>query len=138
MTTLAAILSPWFVLPLGGALMLCVAAHISATIENAAPPSRRRIRLANGWIMLIAIPLIAAGFGVIDPDAQPRAFVLIWFAAIGFLFISVLLAMVDVVNTLVIARRTRGRVLGAADELKRELERMQRRRDEPEHAGERS
>lgn len=93
------VLSPWVVLPIAAALMLVVAA-LQAAIQRAdAPPSRKRIRSANGVVMLLAIPLLAAGFCLVNPTLAPRAFLLVWAAAIGLLCIAVLLAVLDMMNT---------------------------------------
>lgn len=117
------VLQPWLVLPLAGLMMLVVAAHIGATHEGAQPRSRKRIRVANGWVMLLTLPLLAAGFGVINHQTHPRLFALVWLAAIGLLLICILLAIADVVNTLRIARGARDRAglraaLEAASELR--------------------
>jgi len=101
------ILPPVLIVPLAGLMMLAVAAHLSATERSDQPVSRKRIRLANGWVMLVTLPLLAAGFSLIDPRASERAFVLVWMGAIGLLGICVLLAFVDIGNNLRLSARTR-------------------------------
>lgn len=98
------VLSPWIVLPLGAIAMLLTAIHISYTEQHTEPASRRRIRMANGWVLLLLIPLLAAGFGVIDPNANARMFALVWFAAIVLLGLCVCLAVLDMLNTLRLSR----------------------------------
>ncbi len=93
------VLSPWVVLPIAAALMLLVAALQAAIQRGDSPPSRRRIRSANSLVMLLAIPLLAAGFCLVNPTLAPRAFLLTWAAAIGLLCIAVALALLDMVNT---------------------------------------
>ena len=80
--------------------------------------------MANGWVLLLLIPLLAAGFGVIDPNANARMFALVWFAAIVLLALCVCLAVMDMLNTLRLSRNAE-RYLGhaaavrARDELRR-------------------
>lgn len=124
------ILSPWLVLPLGGLLMLVVAAHIGATEQSDQPESRKRIRIANGWVMLVALPLLATGFSLIDPDLNKRLFILVWLAAILLLFISVSLAVLDIFNNIRLARHARSRLDNATIRLHAELKRLQRQRAE--------
>ena len=117
------ILSPWLVLPVAAVMMLVVAAHIGVTEQRTTPPSRRRIRIANGWVMLLAIPLLAIGFGVVA-TGNHRVFAMVWMAAIALVSFSVMLAFADMVNTLRIVRAERRRCAREAarrlaDELRR-------------------
>lgn len=101
------ILPAWLVLPVAGVLMLLVAWHAVALELSAEPASRKRIRVVNGWVMLIGIPVVASGFSLVDPEGRPRAFVMIWAVGIGLLLISVTLAAVDMVNTWRLAKSDR-------------------------------
>lgn len=93
-------------LPIAALAMVLVAAHLLIIERRAGNYIRRRIRMANGWIMLISIPLIAAGFSFIDPNARPRMFVIVWMTIFGLVAISIMLAFADIINTGAIARRT--------------------------------
>jgi len=104
------ILSPWFVLPVAAVMMLAVAAHITVTEKSAQPRSRRRIRIANGWVMLVGVPLIAAGFSIISPEVNRRAFVLVWLMVMGLVLISLGLAGLDILNTMRLTLRDRRRL----------------------------
>lgn len=108
------ILNPWLVAPLAAVAMLAVAAHLVVTERRPGPESRRRIRMANAWVWLIAIPLIAAGASLIAPRAQPRLFTLAWMAVVGLVFVSVCLAFADIANTLRLAARARRSLQGQA------------------------
>lgn len=123
----AGAISPWIVFPPALALMFLFAWHMVATGASVAPESRKRIRIANGWVMLLTIPLVAAGFSLVSADRQPRAFLLIWGAAIVLIFLTVALALADVVNTIRLARR-------AGDSLHQEL-RDNLRTDRAQRAG---
>ena len=96
-----------YALPLAAALMILVALHISACRERLARGARRRIRIANGYVALIAIPLLAVGFSVIDPETHAAAWVLVWLFAIALVAMIVGLALLDILNTARITRRSR-------------------------------
>lgn len=100
----SSVLPAWFVIPLAAIVMLVVAAAIASASRHTTPASRRRIRLANGWIMLLTTPLAATGFALIDSSTNPRLFVKIWILVIGLLSISIVLAVLDMLNTARLAR----------------------------------
>jgi len=104
------ILPAWFVVPAASIVMIVLAGSITATRRHVTPASRRRIRIANGWVMLLTTPLTAAGFSLIDSQTQPRLFVQVWVLVIGLLAIVIGLALLDMLNTARLARRTRRRL----------------------------
>lgn len=91
--------SPWIALPIAAVAMALVGWHASGLAGADMPRSRRRIRIANSWVMLLGIPLLAAGSSVIDPQRSPRAFVLVWLAVGVLLLLCVGLAVADALNT---------------------------------------
>lgn len=108
----------WVVLPLAVIAMLATAAHIIVLREaprGALPESRRRIRIATGWVIMIAVPLIAYAFGIASPS-QPGVFAIVWMAVVGLLFAIVLLGLLDAFNTLRVhryeARQLRNEIRG--------------------------
>lgn len=104
-TLASGVVSPALVVPVCAALMIAVAVHAATLDRTKAPRSRRAIRLLNAWVMLLALPLIAAGFSLIDPDIRPRQFVLVWFAAGLLITCAVFLAAIDMLNTWRLERR---------------------------------
>lgn len=98
-------LPSWITLPVAAIAMVFVAAHLLILERRRSNPVRRRIRLVNGWLMLISIPLIAAGVSYISPDVRPHMFMIVWLMVIVMVSMSLLLAAVDIVNTLVATRR---------------------------------
>lgn len=96
----------WFVLPVATVLMLLLTAHALALAGSAMDPRRRRIRLANNVLMMVATPLIAYGFGIVDPQ-DGRRFVLVWTVAPLLLLMVIALAVADMVNTMALTRRER-------------------------------
>lgn len=100
------LLPSWVVLPVAVVLLLVVAVHLLVVSHAPMPATRRRIRLANGWIMLLLVPLGAAAFGVVTPS-DPRSFVFVWTLVICMLLMLIVLATIDIVNTGVLYRRER-------------------------------
>ena len=120
--TLSAIVTPALALPTAALAMVGAATHLVVVERTTGDALRRRIRIANGWVMLLAIPLIAAGFSVIDPSRKPRMFLLVWLVIIGLVALSIALALADILNTSASARRavrnlrrTRSRLLNDAE-----------------------
>lgn len=89
----------WIVLPLAMIAMLVLASYHEALRAADIPESRRRIRIANTMVMLVAVPLAAYSFAIASPD-EPRVFVLVWTSVLALLLATVLLAMLDVLNSL--------------------------------------
>lgn len=101
MMTLASgpILNAWIGVPLGVVTLVLVAAHVALLSRVEMPESRRRIRRVNGWIMLATIPVAVYAFCIASP-AAPRAFALSWMAVLGLVAIVLMLACMDILNTL--------------------------------------
>jgi hypothetical protein len=88
----------WVVFPLAGFTLVVVMWHISGLVRADLEPSRRRIRLANGGVMLALVPLIAFAFGVAT-TSEPRWFAMSWLAVMGLLGLMIVLAIMDSANT---------------------------------------
>ncbi|MEQ9096674.1 MAG: hypothetical protein RIE32_10465 [Phycisphaerales bacterium] len=104
----------WISGPLAMVTLVIVAAHLLAMRGADMPESRRRIRTANGWLILITAPVLAIAFSVVSP-ANPRRFALVWAVAILLLGLVILMAFVDMANNLRLARHQRrqlGRSMG--------------------------
>ena len=102
-------LSPFVSVPLALVAMLIVSAHVTITQASDAPPSRKRIRIVNGWVMLLALPLIAAGVSLVPSQGQPRLFLIVWICVIMLLTLSIGLAILDATNTMRLAKIARQR-----------------------------
>lgn len=96
----------WVSGPLAMLTLLVVAAHLMAMRGAAMPESRRRIRTANGWLILITAPMLAIAFSVVSPQ-QPRQFALAWAVAMLLLTMVIIMAVVDMVNNMRLARLNR-------------------------------
>lgn len=106
----------WFVLPLALVALVLQAGYLMAIREakpEQMPPSRKRIRVATGWLSMFAIPLAAYGFGIASPS-DPGTFTIVWMLVIGLIAAIVMLAVLDSVNTVRLSRKD-------GDRLRREL-----------------
>ncbi len=99
------VLPAWIILPITLGMMLLVSSHMSRIQRSEEPSSRKRIRVANGWIVLFALGFTAAGFSLISPSLNPRLFFIVWAISLVLITTTVMLAMADVLNTLRLIRR---------------------------------
>lgn len=104
MFVVGSLLSPYVVVPIAGGVMALLALHLASLKRTPHPPSRRRIRSANALIMLAIVPLFAVGVSLISAQRNPRLWLLLWLAVISLVWMSVMLALLDMVNTLRMAR----------------------------------
>ncbi|HEX2836785.1 MAG TPA: hypothetical protein VHN77_01525 [Phycisphaerales bacterium] len=111
MPTLAQSIAPaWFVLPVAAVALLVTAGHWIALARAEMPAGRKRLRTANGLVMMMTIPVLAYGFGAVD-TADHRRFVLTWMAASGLIIIVVTLAALDLCSTFLFAHQARRQLL---------------------------
>jgi len=113
------IASPWIVFPIAMILLIAVAGHMIALRElpeGKMPESRRRIRIATGWVVMFTIPLSAYGFGIAS-TANPQVFVLVWTTVVLLIGGVLVLAVLDMLNSARINRAER-------DQLSMDLQRM--------------
>ena len=97
---------PWLVLPLTAVVMALTIWHVLAIQRTAMPASRRRIRTASGLLMLLlfaALTYALAG----APISERRLFVLSWLAVLGLVMLVLMLAAMDMANTVRLSGRLR-------------------------------
>jgi uncharacterized membrane protein YozB (DUF420 family) len=104
--TAASLLPAWIVVPVAAAAMLVLAAHVLALQQTPMPPRRRRIRTANGLLMMLVSSLLAYALGVAptvgNPTTNPeaaRTFLLVWSMIMSLLAVIIGLAALDVAHT---------------------------------------
>ncbi len=114
------LLTPWVVMPIAAVLLIVIGAHLNALASAPMPASRRRIRVVNGWLMLLTTPLTAYAFAMATPS-NARLFVLIWLAVVGLIGIVVMLALIDLLNTQRLYRNVRREMAREVTELKQEI-----------------
>ena len=102
----ATILPQWLVLIPSAFVMLAIAAHVNAVRDSDMPETRKRLRIANGVVMLFVVSMLACAMGVIRPDDQPRLFLIAWMSITLLLVAVVTLACLDVLHSLRIHRQT--------------------------------
>ncbi len=132
MTLAAATVSPWLALPLAAVALILIAWHSTGLDRRPMPASRRRIRQANSWVMMLCVPLFAAGASLVSAETSPRAFVLIWTVVGMLVILSVLLAIVDALNTWRLASDARRRAAASGKGMIFIARRAARGRNRPE------
>ncbi len=115
----------WVVLPMAAMTLVILAAHVMAIRVAPMPDSRRRIRTANGVVMMLLVTVLAYAIGVATP-ALPGGFTLGWLAAVGLLVVVMGLSLLDMLNTFRLHARetkdTKSKIREAKEELRRILE----------------
>lgn len=92
----------WLVLPLAAVALLATATHIIVLREapkGTLPESRRRIRLATGWVIMATIPLTAYAFGIATPS-KAGTYMTVWMVVTALIGAILMLAMLDGLNTM--------------------------------------
>lgn len=104
------IIPPLLALGAALAMMILVALHARRTARSNEPASRKRIRGANACLIMLTLPLVAIGFSAVNPRTHPRAWLLVWVAAMSLLAMNVALALLDMVNTMRLLRAAKRRL----------------------------
>jgi len=121
------ILPAWFVLPLASLTLIVLGVHLQWMHQADMPGSRRRIRTASNLVSMLTVPLIAAGFGIVNPDDH-RLFIMVWLAIVGLLGIIVILAGVDMLNNLRLHAQERRHIRTEIRQLQGEMRTLVRER----------
>ncbi len=115
--TAASLLPAWIVVPIAAAAIVVLAAHVLALQQTPMPTRRRRIRTANGLLMMLVASLLAYALGVAPPVGNPttnpdvaRIFLLVWSVILSLLTIVIGLAALDVAHTARLALTDRRRL----------------------------
>lgn len=98
----------WIVLPLAMIALVAQAGYLMSLKEipkGKIPESRRRIRIATGWLIMFAIPLSAYGFGIAT-TRDPSTFALVWIMIIALISGILVLAGLDTINTMRLHRKS--------------------------------
>lgn len=101
---------PWSVaLPLAGVGVALVGVHLFLIGRSGAPASTRRIRTANGLVMLVLLPALACGLSLVHKGSvgEARVFVLTWMLIVGLVGIVLGLALLDLMNNVRLAVKAR-------------------------------
>jgi ABC-type dipeptide/oligopeptide/nickel transport system permease subunit len=93
----------WLAMPVAALVLVLLARYLLAVAPAAMEPRRKRIRTVNTFLMMLVTPLVAYGFGVAVPS-RPRAYVFTWVLICSLLFMIILLALLDMANSVRIHR----------------------------------
>ncbi len=112
----------WLGVSLAVIAMIATAAHMNSLRDADVPESRRRIRMLNGWVLVVLAPVSAWAFCMVRPmDRNEFVFA---FAVVTFLLlIAVVMACVDAANNLRIQRDTAKELREEVARLRLEIER---------------
>ena len=111
------VLPPSVVVPMAVLTALVIVAHmIVLRCAPDMPLSRKRIRNASAVLMLITTVVLAHAFGFARFD-DPRRFTLSWLAAVVLLVMVLVLAGLDALNNIRLARLQKRRIRNTAREI---------------------
>jgi quinol-cytochrome oxidoreductase complex cytochrome b subunit len=102
----------WAVAPPTILVMLFLAGHVNAMREADTNPRRRRIRTANGVLMMFTAALLAHALAIVSPS-DSRTFLLTWIIIIALLGFIILLALIDALNSYSVYRQAMSRTRGS-------------------------
>jgi hypothetical protein len=89
----------WLAAAIGAVAVLAIGLHLLSLPRAAMPPSCRRIRISNGLLMALSVPVIVYAAGMTSPQ-EPRAFTIAWSSVAALMGLIVLLACLDAANSM--------------------------------------
>lgn len=95
------------VVPVACALLALAAWYWTRLGGPEVPPGRRRVRRMSLGAAVAGLPAVAAGFAIVDPDARPMQYAIVWAIALAAILAAVTLAMVDAFGCLAELREER-------------------------------
>lgn len=134
------VVSPWIVMPLTLVCMAMVILYQGRLAHAEMPRWRRRLRRVNGWVMLLALPAVGAGFSLVNASSHPGWFVGVWVVGLALVAVAVALAGLDLGATAMLGREARAAMREAMHNQGHEPHAGHDARDGggPERAGERA
>ena len=90
---------------IGCALLFCCIWYWHRLGRSDVEPSRRAIRRASLVLAALSIFALVRAASFVDSEVTPGHYVTSWLAAIGLIFLFLLLVAVDLVNSLLLYRR---------------------------------
>lgn len=122
--TLSTAIAPrWLAFTICALAMFVIIVHLLALNAAHIHPSRKRIRLSNGLLMLAAAPAVAYAVGVASTDDK-RTFVIAWLVVMCLMVMIIGVALVDMLNTARLTRLERRGLRRELDDTRAELARM--------------
>ena len=111
----------WLGVGLAVIAMVATAAHMNSLRDADVPESRRRIRMMNGWVLVVLAPVSAWAFCMVRPVDQ-KEFVFAFVIVIFLLLVAVTMACLDAVNSLRLQRQTQRELREEIAKLRSEIE----------------
>lgn len=93
-----AIAPRWAVVLVASLALLVIVVHVIFLMHADTHPSRRRIRIANGLLMMVGVVSLAYAVGGVTPD-QPREFTFAWTLVLSMMSMIVGVACLDALNS---------------------------------------
>lgn len=95
------------VVPVACGLLAVSAWYWSRLGDPSIPRGRRLLRRMSLATAVAGVPAVAAGFSIVDPDARPAAYAMVWAVALVAILAAVALAAVDALASVAEFRRER-------------------------------
>lgn len=93
-----AIAPRWAVVLVASLALLVIVVHVISLMHADTHPSRRRIRIANGLLMMGGVVSLAYAVGGVTPD-KPREFTFAWTLVLSLMAMIVGVACLDALNS---------------------------------------
>lgn len=84
----------WVACSVGGLFLVVLALHLMSLRASPLETRRKRIRTVTTVVMMLVTPLAAYAFGVAEP-ARARTYVLVWLVVTGAMGLVLVLALLD-------------------------------------------
>ena len=115
---------PVLSLAIGCLLLICCIWYWQRLGRGDVEPSRRAIRRASLVLAALAVFALVRAASFVDSEIHPGNYVRSWLAAIGLIFLFLLMVAVDLVNSLLLYRRMLlQEALTAAQDLQSQVDR---------------
>jgi ABC-type nickel/cobalt efflux system permease component RcnA len=96
---------PWITIPIAAVVVVGLVYYWLRLGHAAVPPTRRLIRRWSVAIMIVTCADLVVALSFADHATRPEFYVAVWSGVLVLLFIIVLIAFVDLMNSLRLQRR---------------------------------
>ena len=94
------------------------------------PPSRRKLRRISLMLMLVLLPMLIGGLSIVDRQAEPNRYVMVWVLAMLVILMITATAGLDAMNSLrLIQRQAHESMAQSARDLSAAIAARRRRQD---------
>lgn len=89
----------WVIVVVALGALFVISVHILLLAHADTHPSRKRIRIANGFLMMVGVVALAYAIGMASPS-NPRQFTLAWTFVMAMMAMIVGVSCIDALNSL--------------------------------------